>query len=90
MTRRGRDQDQRTAKASANPTFTYQPEKVSWKAEGLMPRILLCLLRLVFAHKSIAFFRHTIAPRLVHHTSIKIGVTNGYICLALLKQIWVI
>jgi hypothetical protein len=27
---------------------------------------------------------------LVHHTSIKIGVTNGYICLALLKQIWVI
>jgi hypothetical protein len=27
---------------------------------------------------------------LVDRTSIKIGVTNGYICLALLKQIWVI
>jgi hypothetical protein len=27
---------------------------------------------------------------LVHYTSIKVGVTNGYICLALLKQIWVI
>jgi hypothetical protein len=27
---------------------------------------------------------------LVHYTGIKVGVTNGYICLALLKQIWVI
>jgi hypothetical protein len=27
---------------------------------------------------------------LVDRTSIKIGVTNGNICLALLKQIWVI
>jgi hypothetical protein len=26
---------------------------------------------------------------LVDRTSIKIGITNGYICLALLKQIWV-
>jgi hypothetical protein len=27
---------------------------------------------------------------LVHYTSIKVGVTNGYICLAQLKKIWVI
>jgi hypothetical protein len=27
---------------------------------------------------------------LVDRTGIKIGVTNGYICLALLEQIWVI
>jgi hypothetical protein len=27
---------------------------------------------------------------LVNYTSIKVGVTEGYVCLALLKQIWVI
>ena len=62
-----------------------------------MPRILLvpappglCARERIFAHESVAFFRHTISPPLVHYTSIKVGVTEGYVCLALLKQIWVI
>jgi hypothetical protein len=78
-------------------TLTYQPEKVSQHAEGLMPRILLvpappglCARERIFAHESVAFFRHTISPPLVHYTSIKVGVANGYICVALLKQICVI
>ena len=55
-----------------------------------MSRSLLRLLCLVFAHKSVAFLRHTISPPLVDRTGIKIGITKGYICLPLLKQIWVI
>jgi hypothetical protein len=27
---------------------------------------------------------------LVHYTGVKVGVTEGYVCLALLQQIWVI
>ena len=54
-----------------------------------MPRILLVSAPLGLC-ASVTFPRHRISPPLVHHTSIKIGVTNSYICLTLLKQIWVI
>ncbi len=55
-----------------------------------MSRILLvpALLGLCAQERNLSS-PYNLSP-LVDRASIKIGITNGYICLALLKQIWVI
>ena len=66
---------------------TYQLQKVFGEAEGLIPGILLvpAPLGLCAQERSLSS-PYNLSP-FVDRTSIKICITNGYICLALLKQI---
>jgi hypothetical protein len=43
------------------------------------------LLRLIFPHESISLLSHATARCFVRSTSVQIGVTKGYVDLALLK-----
>jgi hypothetical protein len=55
-----------------------------------MPRILLVPAPPGLCARERSLFSPYNSPPLVHYTSIKVGVANGYICVALLKQICVI